>query len=145
MAEEISKLADNSIASAGEIGKIIKNSVERINSASNQMVDTSRALNDIIFILESNRAFLEEFVNLVVSQDKDVQVLVNHLEDFIEYTQSIDELAGESTEGVSQSQSMVNSVEIFYSDLSNMSDNLIELSNNLSLHIGALQDTLSKS
>jgi methyl-accepting chemotaxis protein len=145
VAEEISKLADNSIASASEIGKIIKNSVESINNTSSHMAETSRALHDITEILEKNRAFLEEFVNLVISQDKDVQMLINHLEGFVNYTRSIEALAGQSTEEISQSQKIINNVENFYSELNNMTNNLLALSKDLAVNINKLQDTLYES
>ncbi len=77
------------------------------------MVETSHALHDIITILDNNRAFVEEFVNLVITQDEDVQALITHMDDFINYTVSIDELAGKSTQEVVQTQAMIDNVEVF--------------------------------
>ncbi len=145
VSEEISKLAENSIASAGEIGNIIKNSVTSINKSSNQLVDTSQSLNDIIKILDKNKAFLEEFVDLVISQDIEVQTLISYIDKFVDFTQFIDDLASRSAESLSQSQSIITNVENFYSELNNISDNLSRLSKDLFGHISSLQNTLTVS
>lgn len=145
VAEEISKLADKSILSAKEISEIIRMSVLRISEASDQMHETSMALKEIIGFLENNRKFLENFEVLVRSQDQDVQTLISHFEGFLEFTQSIDTLAEENSMGVTQTRGMIEKIEIFYSELTEMSDNLLSLSGDLAGHIDSLQSTLSQS
>ncbi len=145
VAEEISKLADKSIHSAKEISEIIHMSVIRINEASDQMQETSLALKDIIGFLENNRNFLENFEELVRSHDRNVQTLISHFEGFLEFAQSIDLLAEENTEGIAQTHGMIEKIEIFYSELTDMSDNLLGLSEELTGHIDSLQSTLLQS
>ncbi|MBN2039163.1 MAG: hypothetical protein JW864_03920 [Spirochaetes bacterium] len=145
VAQEISKLAERSIVSANEIGLIIKKSVDGINNAFVQIKGTSGSLEDIVSMLENNRNFLQEFESLVMSQDKDVQELVRHLEGSLQYTQSIDELAANTKEGITESYGVIEKIEIFYSELSTMSDNLSNLSQELTDNITQLQSTLGRT
>ncbi len=142
VADEISKLADKSISSAREIGEIIRMSVSRISEASHQMQETSRALREIIEFLESNRRFLEEFEQLVKVQEQEVQMLIEHFEGSLEFMQSIDVMTEESTREITQSHDMIEKIEIFYSELTDMSDNLMSISANLSGQIDGLQEIL---
>ena len=145
VAEEISKLAERSIVSANEIGVIIKKSVDGINNAAVQIKDTSLALEDIVSMLENNRMFLQDFESLVVTQDRDVQELVRHLEGSLQYTQSINELTESTTKGVVESYGVIEKIEEFYSELKNMADNISNISNELSDNVSRLQITLSRT
>lgn len=145
VAEEISKLADKSIASANEIGKIIQMSVARIGDASHQIKETSDALRDIIVFIEENRKFLLEFVSVISSQDQDVEKLVGHLEGVLEFTQSIYTLAERNTKEIHETQEMFQSIESFYMKLQEMSVGLQKISDDLGSNIESMETTLSRS
>ncbi|HPA71174.1 MAG TPA: methyl-accepting chemotaxis protein, partial [Spirochaetota bacterium] len=142
VADEISKLADKSITSAKEIGEIIRRSVERIGAASEEIGQTALSLREIISFLEKNRAFLERFAQLVKSEDRDVDMLIEHLEGSVSFARSIDELAEKNTGGLEKSQEMLVRIEEFYSRLKEMSDNLTRLSSSLAGHVASLQNSL---
>jgi methyl-accepting chemotaxis protein len=142
VADEISKLADKSISAAKEIGEIIRRSVERIGSASEQIQETAVSLRDIIQFMEKNRAFLERFSRLVRSEDQDVETLIVHLEGSVSFAQTIDELAEKNTGELRKSQEMIIRIEEFYSRLKEMSGNLMRLSTSLTGHVKSLQDSL---
>lgn len=145
VAEEISKLADKSIASANEIGKIIHVSVTRIGDASHQIKETSDALRDIIVFIEENRKFLLDFDKIISSQETDVEMLVGHFEEALGFTQSISELSVNNTDSIRETQSMFESIEGFYSQLKVMSGSLQKISDDLDDHIERLDVTLSQS
>jgi len=142
VADEISKLADKSITSAKEIGEIIRRSVERIGAASEEIGQTALSLREIISFLEKNRAFLERFAQLVKSEDRDVDMLIEHLEGSVSFARSVDELAEKNTGGLEKSQEMLVRIEEFYSRLKEMSDNLTRLSSSLAGHVASLQNSL---
>lgn len=143
VAEEISKLADKSIASAKEIGQIIHLSVERIGSASMQMKETSLALKDIIGFVDNNRNFLKDFENIAASQDRDVQTLISHLDWARDFTSYINEIAEQGERELTNSAGMLGKIEEFYSELKRMSDSLASISKNLHANINRLETTLS--
>lgn len=142
VADEISKLADKSISSAKEIGDIIRRSVERIGTASEQIGETAVALREIISFLKKNREFLERFARLVTSEDRDVDMLIEHLEASVSFARSIDELAEKNTAELGKSQEMIVKIEDFYARLKEMSGNLMRLSSSLSGHVTSLQNSL---
>ncbi len=143
VAEEISKLADKSIASAKEIGQIIHLSVERIGSASTQMNQTSLALKEIIGFVENNRNFLKDFEKIAASQDRDVQTLISHLDWARDFTGYINEIAEQGERELVQSAGMLGKIEEFYSELKRMSDTLASISKNLYENINRMETTLS--
>lgn len=143
VAEEISKLAERSISSAKEIGGIISTSVSQINEASSQMEETSKSLKEIILFLDNNREFLEQFGTLVKKQDRDVQLLLDQLEGSLQFVQSIDKLAENNTREMEQSTGVMQKIERFYLNLTDMSSTLLQLSESLSADMGSMRKTLS--
>jgi methyl-accepting chemotaxis protein len=142
VAEEISKLADRSIISSKEIGKIIKQSVNGIGDASAQMSETSRTLDNIVTFLNKNREFLAQFESLVRSQDANMQILVDQIEAGLTFAQSIKMLSDRNTVEVYESQGIIDQIEEFYTRLKEMSDNLLALSASLSGNIEQLEKVL---
>ena len=142
VADEISKLADKSISAAKEIGDIIQRSVNRIGLASEQILETALSLKDIIGFLAKNREFLERIGRLVGSQDRDVEMLISHLEGSVNFAQSIDAMAEKNTDELKKSQEMIVKIEEFYSRLTDMSINLQRLSKSLNGHIENMQKSL---
>ncbi|HQO02428.1 MAG TPA: methyl-accepting chemotaxis protein [Spirochaetota bacterium] len=145
VAEEISKLADKSIASANEIGKIIQMSVAGIGDASHQIKETSDALRDIIVFIEENRKFLLAFGTTISSQDRDVEKLVGHFEGALMFTQSIHTLAERNTKEMHETRDMFQSIEAFYIKLQEMSVGLQKISDDLGLNIEHMETTLSQT
>jgi len=117
-------------------------SVNRIGEASDQIGKTSSALREIIGFLENNKVFLEKFGDLVRNQDRDVQLLIGYLEGYLTFTQSIDFIADENTREVSRSNEMIEKIEKFYHNLSDISNTLLQLSESLSDDIGTMKSTL---
>ncbi len=142
VADEISKLADTSISSAKEIGNIIHVSVARIKEASKQIQETTQSLKKIIDYLEHNKDFLNTLEMLITTEDKDVQTLIDHIEGFHVFSNLIDELSEKSVNEVSLSQNIVEKINVFYKNLSTMSDRLLSLVNSLDMHTGNLQKTI---
>jgi len=142
VADEISKLADISISSAKEIGEIIRMSVNRISEASFQIQETSQALRDIITFLEDNRQFLLVLEKFIKSQDDDVQTLISHFENFLNFTDTIAETTDKAITDINESQDMLRQIEVFYINLSDMSNTLLQLTDKLSSNIESLQKTL---
>jgi methyl-accepting chemotaxis protein len=142
VADEISKLADTSISSAKEIGKIIHLSVDRIKEASTQINETAQSLKKIIDYLEYNRNFLNQLEALISAEDKDVQSLINHIEGFHVFSNLIDELSEKSVFEVSLSQDIIVKINDFYTHLSAMSDRLLGLANSLAGNMESLQQTI---
>lgn len=141
VADEISKLAEKSINSAKEIGNIIHASVERINSASEQINETSRSLQEIINFLNENRIFLQNLENLIVSHSNDVQSLIQYFEESLAFSRNISILAEENSKEINKSFNLISKIEEFYTSLQSMSDNLLGLAESLSQNINQLQET----
>ncbi len=138
VADEISKLAEKSISAAKEIGGIIGRSVERIGSASGEIHETSLSLSAIIGYIEKNKDFLDRFSRMVKSEDQDMEILIDHLEDAVGFAQSIDELAEKNALELKKSQEMILKIEEFYTRLSDMSRELQKLSTGLGGHVKGL-------
>lgn len=139
VADEISKLADTSIASAKEIGDIIRLSVNRIREASVQISQTSLNLQEIIDFLDQNRNFLNMLEALILTQDKDVQTLIGHIEGFHTFSNLIDELSEKSMREVGLSQDIIVKIDVFYLNLADMSDKLLKLASSLNNNMENLQ------
>ena len=142
VADEISKLADTSIKSAKEIGDIISLSVNRIHDASDRITETSRTLQGIIKFLDQNRNFLDMLEALIMTEDKDVETLIGHIEGFHTFSTLIDELAEKSVNEVGLSQDIIVKIDVFYLNLSDMSDRLMEIANSLTAHMENLKKTI---
>ncbi len=142
VADEISKLADTSIKSAKEIGDIIRLSVSRIHDASDRITETSRTLQGIIEFLDQNRNFLDMLEALIVTEDRDVETLIGHIEGFHSFSTLIDDLAEKSVNEVGLSQDIIVKIDVFYLNLADMSDRLMEIANSLTSHMENLQKTI---
>jgi len=143
VAEEISKLAERSIQSSKEIGGIVNMSVSKINEASLQIEETSRSLREIISFLDNNREFLEKFGALVGRQDQDVQMLLGQLEKSLHFVESINQLAENNTREMAHSSTVIEKIERFYMNLTDMSGTLLQLSESLSSDMGSMKKSLS--
>ncbi len=143
VASEISKLADISIKSANDIGDIVKKSVNRISEASNQIQDTTSVLKKIMSFLDDNKNFLIEFEKLISSQDRDVEFLINQMVGILEFTEAISEIILDNSKDIVSTRDTIDSIENFYLNLLDMSNTLVQLSEELGIHIGSLENTLS--
>jgi methyl-accepting chemotaxis protein len=142
VAEEISKLADRSISSSKEIDSIINKSVNGIGNASTQMSETAETLSEIVRFLESNREFLSGFQSLVESQDGNMKTLIEKVETSLSFAKSIKLLADRNTVEVYESQGIIDEIEEFYKKLREMSDDLLNLSKNLTGNVDQLETVL---
>jgi methyl-accepting chemotaxis protein len=142
VADEISKLADTSIKSAKEIGDIIRLSVERIHETSTHISETSQSIKEIIDFLDQNRNFLNMIEALIMTEDKDVETLVGHIESFHTFSSLIDELSEKSVNEVGLSQDIIVKIDVFYLNLQTMSDRLMEIATSLTDYMGNLQKTI---
>jgi len=145
VADEISKLAEKSISSAREISGIIMMSVSRINEASEQIEETSTALKEIVSFLENNRSLLEDFGTVIQSQVRDVQLLIDQLENSLDYTHSIDRITDENAREIDNSRMMMEEIEKFYNNLGDMSARLLQLSESLAGDISRMKNVLYQS
>ncbi|MBN2157946.1 MAG: hypothetical protein JW807_01030 [Spirochaetes bacterium] len=139
VADEISKLADTSISSAKEIGDIIRLSVNRIRDASVQITETSLNLQEIVDFLDQNRNFLHMLESLILTEDNDVQTLIGHIEGFHTFSNLIDELSEKSMREVGLSQDIIVKIDVFYLNLADMSEKLLQLSESLTNDMDNLQ------
>ena len=135
-------MADKSQSSAKEISGIIRRSVDRILSASQQIDNASQALIQIIQFLERNRSFFIKFQQLASSQEKNIHTVIGHLENSLQYTGYITELTEKNSNAVEQSQEALGQINIFYSNLKEISRTFKELSGDLIGHVNNLQQTL---
>jgi len=142
VADEISKLADNSISSAKEIGGIIKISVSRIGETSESIKDTSVILDEIIGIMVQSRSFLENLKNMIESHGKNLESLLQYFNLSVKYAGMIDEVTAQNREGVAIYGDMITRIELFYSDLSAMSDNLNGIIGRFSVEVASLDRML---
>jgi len=142
VADEISKLADTSIKSAKEIGDIIRLSVSRIHDASDRIAETSETLKGIIDFLDQNRNFLTMLEALIMTEDKDVETLIGHIEGFHTFSSLIDDLAEKSVNEVGLSQDIIVKIDVFYLNLSDMSDRLMDIANSLTEYVENLKKTI---
>jgi methyl-accepting chemotaxis protein len=145
VADEISKLADNSISSAREIGDIIKTSVDRIIETSDSIKDTSVVLDEIITIMVKSRTFLEELKSMIEAHGKNLESLLQYFNLSVQYAGMIDKVTEENREGVINYGDMITKIENFYSDLSAMSDNLNEIIGRFSVQVSNLEKMLRSS
>ena len=142
VADEISKLADNSISSAKEIGGIIKTSVNRIGETSESIKATSVILDEIIGIMLQSRSFLENLKKMIESHGKNLESLLQYFNLSVKYAGMIDEVTAENREGIAIYGDMITRIELFYSDLSAMSDNLNEIIGRFSVEVSSLDRML---
>ncbi|MBN1495165.1 MAG: hypothetical protein JXA07_00250 [Spirochaetes bacterium] len=142
VADEISKLADTSIKSAKEIGDIIRLSVSRIHDASDRIAETSETLKGIIDFLDQNRNFLTMLEALIMTEDKDVETLIGHIEGFHTFSSLIDDLAEKSVNEVGLSQDIIVKIDVFYLNLADMSDRLMDIANSLTDYVENLKKTI---
>lgn len=145
VADEISKLADNSINSAKEIGGIIKTSVERIIETSESIKGTSVVLDEIIDIMVQSRTFLEDLKSMIESHGKNLESLLQYFNLSVKYAGMIDKVTAENREGIITYGDMITKIEIFYTDLNAMSNNLNEIIGRFSLEVSNLEKILRSS
>lgn len=145
VADEISKLADDSMASAKEISDIIRMSVMRIIEASDQIVETSGILKDIIRILEQNRSFLDKLTSMIQTLGTNFRDLMEYFERTVNYTGMIHELTEKNSEEISVYQDMMKKINRFYTWLQSMSARLKDVSTNVNDGISRLESILELS
>ena len=145
MADEISKLADNSISSAREIGDIIKTSVKRIIETSDSIKDTSVVLDEIITIMLKSRSFLDDLKSMIEAHGNNLESLLQYFNLSVQYAGMIDKVTAENREGIINYGDMITKIENFYSDLSAMSDNLNQIISSFSVQVSNLEQILRSS
>ncbi len=142
VADEVSKLADNSINSAKEIGGIIKTSVDRIIETSESITDTSVILDEIIDIIVLSQTFLDNLKSMIESHGKNLESLLQYFNLSVKYAGMIDKVTAENREGIITYGDMITKIENFYSDLNTMSDNLNKIIDRFSLEVSNLDKML---
>lgn len=142
VADEISKLADDSMSSAKEISDIIRMSVMRIIEASDQILETSGILGDIMTILEQNRNFLETLTNMIKTLGGNFTDLMGFFERTVSYTGMINDLTEKNRGEISTYQDMMQKIDIFFNELESMSSKLREISNSVNDGISRLESIL---
>lgn len=142
VADEISKLADDSMSSAKEISDIIRMSVMRIIEASDQIIETSDILRDIIKIIGQNRKFLESLTVMIKTLDSNFNDLMNFFERTVNYTGMINDLTEKNSDEIATYQEMMMNINRFYSELAGMSSKLKDISNGVTDGITRLESIL---
>ncbi len=142
VADEISKLADDSMSSAKEISDIIRMSVMRIIEASDQIIETSDILGDIIKIMGQNRKFLESLTSMIQTLGVNFRDLMNFFEQSVNYTGMIKDLTGKNRDEIATYQQMMKKINSFYSELAGMSSKLKEISTGVTDGITRLETIL---
>lgn len=143
VADEISKLADDSMTSAKEISDIIRMSVMRIIEASDQIIETSDILKDIIRIMGQNRRFLESFTGMIQVLGSNFTDLMNFFERTVSYTGMISTLTEKNRDEISTYQEMMKKINNFYSELAGMASKLKDVSTGVTDGINRLESLLS--
>ncbi len=144
VADEISKLADGSMRSAKEINDIIKVSVNRIIEASEQVYETADLLKDIVRIMNENISFLDTLRKMIGNLGKNLNDLMRYFDLSVDYTKMIEELTERNSSEISTYQSMIKSIEEFYSGLDSMSEKLTDVSSSVNAEIFRLEEILKR-
>ncbi len=142
VADEISKLADDSMASAREISDIIRMSVMRIMEASDQITETSDILKDIIRLMGENRKFLESLAQMIQTLGSNFRDLMNFFESTVSYTGMINDLTEKNRDETATYQEMMKKIDQFYSELAAMSSRLKDISAGVTDGINRLESIL---
>ncbi|HPS58180.1 MAG TPA: methyl-accepting chemotaxis protein [Spirochaetota bacterium] len=142
VADEISKLADDSMSSAKEISDIIRMSVMRIIEASDQITETSIILKDIIRIMGQNRKFLESLSGMIQTLGSNFKDLMNFFERTVNYTGMINDLTEKNRDEIATYQEMMKKINSFYSELAAMSSSLKDVSTGVTDGITRLESIL---
>ncbi len=145
VADEISKLADDSMSSAKEINDIIRMSVMRIIEASDQILETSGILRDIIKIMGQNRSFLESLTGMIHTLGNNFKDLMAFFERTVSYTVMINDQTEKNREEISVYQDMMKRINRFYDELESMSSRLREVSKSVNDGISRLEKMLAAS
>ena len=142
VADEISKLADDSMSSAKEISDIIRMSVMRIIEASDQIIETSDILKDIIIIMGQNRKFLESLTMMIQTLGSNFKDLMNFFERTVNYTGMINDLTEKNRDEIATYQEMMMKINSFYSELAGMSSKLKDISTGVTDGVTRLESIL---
>lgn len=145
VADEISKLADDSMSSAKEISDIIRMSVMRIIEASDQIIETSEILGDIIKFMGQNRKFLENLTSMIQTLSVNFRELMSFFEKSVNYTGMIKDLTEKNRDEITTYQDMMKKINSFYSELASMSSNLKNISTGVTDGITRLETILVSS
>lgn len=143
VADEISKLADDSMSSAKEISDIIRMSVMRIIEASDQIIETSDILKDIIKIMGQNRKFLESFSGMIQALGSNFKDLMNFFERTVNYAGMINDLTEKNRDEIATYQEMMKKINSFYSELAGMSSKLKDITTGVTDGITRLESILA--
>jgi len=128
VAGEISKLADDSMKSAKAISDIIRMSVMRIVEASDQLTETSEFLAEVIKIAEENRSFLDKLAEMIKLLSVSFGEIMEYFNLSVKYTALIDDLTVKNMYDIATYQQMINRIEIFFSQLTEMSRSIDDIS-----------------
>jgi methyl-accepting chemotaxis protein len=128
VAGEISKLADDSMKSAKAISDIIRMSVMRIVEASDQLTETSEFLTEVIKIAEENRSFLDKLAEMIKLLSVSFGEIMEYFNLSVKYTELIDELTVKNMYDIATYQQMINRIESFFSQLTEMSRSIDDIS-----------------
>jgi len=145
VADEISKLADDSMSSAKEISDIIRMSVMRIIEASDQITETSDILKDIMKFMEQNRSFLENLSSMIQALGQDFRELMGFFDRTVEYTGMIGELTERNSGEIGTYQDMMKKIDRFHSEMQELSSRLKDISSGINDGITRLESTLEKT
>ncbi|HPX90672.1 MAG TPA: methyl-accepting chemotaxis protein, partial [Spirochaetota bacterium] len=128
VAGEISKLADDSMKSAKAISDIIRMSVMRIIEASDQLLETSEFLTEVMNIAEENKVFLDRLADMIKLLSVSFGEIMEYFDLSVQYTELIDQLTIKNMYDIATYQQMINRIEKFFAQLTEMSRELDDIS-----------------
>ncbi len=128
VAESISALADRSSSSTKEIGKLITDSVKRINKGVESVKNSSKSFDTIIKTIEDNNKNVNEIAETMIQQKQSIEEIQNATERVSSIAQSnsagSEELAGSTSELHNLAERLNEIVNTFQIDMKNIDDHL---------------------
>lgn len=144
VADEVSKLADQSVMSSREIHSIIEETVKNIQRSSEMMFNTSSALNSATSIGGENVEFLDRLSKEIKDQEKGSMTIKSNIENILEKAEAILSLADTQKLLLAEFENR-NQSKIYLTGQSvNAAEKLEELAHKLDVEAETLRDVVSK-